>query len=72
MHRVNFAAEYRERVFAYFLSEYRAGRTPNPDVLCNREIKFGVSSTTPRGSAPTASPPGTTRGSISGPTGPSC
>ena len=38
----NFAAEYRERVFAYFLDEYRAGRTPNPDVLCNREIKFGA------------------------------
>ncbi|MBS0382877.1 MAG: tRNA 2-thiouridine(34) synthase MnmA, partial [Proteobacteria bacterium] len=38
---VNFAAEYRQRVFAHFLEEYRAGRTPNPDVLCNREIKFG-------------------------------
>jgi tRNA-specific 2-thiouridylase len=37
---VNFAAEYRERVFARFLTEYRAGRTPNPDVLCNSEIKF--------------------------------
>ncbi len=37
---VNFAAEYRERVFAYFLAEYQAGRTPNPDVLCNAEIKF--------------------------------
>ncbi|MDR0233277.1 MAG: tRNA 2-thiouridine(34) synthase MnmA [Zoogloeaceae bacterium] len=37
---VNFAAEYRERVFAEFLSEYQAGRTPNPDVLCNSEIKF--------------------------------
>jgi len=37
---VNFAAEYRERVFAQFLSEYEAGRTPNPDVLCNSEIKF--------------------------------
>lgn len=37
---VNFSEEYRERVFAYFLSEYRAGRTPNPDVLCNCEIKF--------------------------------
>lgn len=37
---VNFAKEYRERVFSLFLSEYRAGRTPNPDVLCNREIKF--------------------------------
>ncbi|MGH8112886.1 MAG: tRNA 2-thiouridine(34) synthase MnmA [Rhodanobacteraceae bacterium] len=39
---VNFAAEYRDRVFAHFLDEYRAGRTPNPDVLCNREIKFGT------------------------------
>lgn len=38
---VNFAKQYYERVFEYFLSEYRAGRTPNPDVLCNREIKFG-------------------------------
>ena len=37
---VNFAREYKERVFNYFLSEYQAGRTPNPDVLCNSEIKF--------------------------------
>lgn len=37
---VNFSAEYRERVFSEFLSEYQAGRTPNPDVLCNSEIKF--------------------------------
>lgn len=37
---VNFAQEYRERVFEYFLSEYKLGRTPNPDVLCNCEIKF--------------------------------
>src|SRR5499427_8849633 len=37
---VNFAVEYRERVFADFLREYSAGRTPNPDVLCNAEIKF--------------------------------
>ena len=37
---VNFAAEYRERVFAHFLRDYEAGRTPNPDVLCNSEIKF--------------------------------
>ena len=39
-HARNFAAEYMEQVFAHFLAEYRAGRTPNPDVLCNREIKF--------------------------------
>ena len=37
---VNFSREYRDRVFAYFLAEYEAGRTPNPDVLCNAEIKF--------------------------------
>jgi tRNA-specific 2-thiouridylase len=42
LHRVNFAREYREQVFADFLAEYRKGRTPNPDVLCNRHIKFGV------------------------------
>ncbi len=42
LHHVNFAKQYRERVFEYFLDEYRGGRTPNPDVLCNREIKFGV------------------------------
>ncbi len=38
---VNYAKEYYDRVFTYFLAEYKAGRTPNPDVLCNREIKFG-------------------------------
>ena len=37
---VNFSREYWDRVFSYFIKEYRAGRTPNPDVLCNREIKF--------------------------------
>jgi len=42
LHHVNFAKQYRDRVFQYFLDEYSAGRTPNPDVLCNREIKFGV------------------------------
>ena len=42
LHHVNFAKQYRARVFKYFLDEYRAGRTPNPDVLCNREIKFGA------------------------------
>jgi tRNA-specific 2-thiouridylase len=40
LHTVNFSTEYWDRVFAYFLDEYRAGRTPNPDVVCNREIKF--------------------------------
>ncbi len=40
LHRVNFADQYWERVFTYFLDEYRAGRTPNPDILCNKEIKF--------------------------------
>lgn len=38
---LNFTKEYYDRVFSYFLSEYEKGRTPNPDVLCNREIKFG-------------------------------
>ena len=37
---VNFAADYKDRVFAEFLREYEAGRTPNPDILCNAEIKF--------------------------------
>ncbi|MFN7836007.1 MAG: tRNA 2-thiouridine(34) synthase MnmA [Burkholderiaceae bacterium] len=37
---VNFAAEYKDRVFSIFISEYAAGRTPNPDILCNSEIKF--------------------------------
>src|SRR5579871_3215760 len=40
LHKVNFAAEYRERVFRHFLDGYAAGNTPNPDVLCNSEIKF--------------------------------
>ncbi|MBT8083176.1 MAG: tRNA 2-thiouridine(34) synthase MnmA [Gammaproteobacteria bacterium] len=42
LHHANFATQYRDQVFDYFLDEYRKGRTPNPDVLCNREIKFGV------------------------------
>ena len=42
LHRVSFAPEYRARVFDHFLAELAAGRTPNPDVLCNREVKFGV------------------------------
>ncbi|WP_438334661.1 tRNA 2-thiouridine(34) synthase MnmA [Edwardsiella tarda] len=40
LHTVNFAAEYWDNVFELFLQEYRAGRTPNPDILCNKEIKF--------------------------------
>jgi tRNA-uridine 2-sulfurtransferase len=40
LHAANFAAEYWDNVFTHFLHEYRAGRTPNPDILCNREIKF--------------------------------
>lgn len=40
LHTINFASEYWDRVFEHFLEEYRAGRTPNPDILCNREIKF--------------------------------
>src|SRR5690606_31670527 len=39
---VEFVKEYRENVFTHFLSEYEAGHTPNPDILCNREIKFKV------------------------------
>lgn len=42
LHTVNFAKEYWNNVFEHFLNEYNAGRTPNPDVLCNREIKFKV------------------------------
>ncbi|HEX4896392.1 MAG TPA: tRNA 2-thiouridine(34) synthase MnmA [Solimonas sp.] len=40
LHRVDFSREYRERVFSRFLADYAAGKTPNPDVLCNREVKF--------------------------------
>ena len=42
LHTANFAADYWDNVFEHFLAEYQAGRTPNPDVLCNREIKFKV------------------------------
>ncbi|RUO25677.1 tRNA 2-thiouridine(34) synthase MnmA [Aliidiomarina minuta] len=40
LHTINFAAEYWDNVFEYFLQEYKAGRTPNPDIMCNKEIKF--------------------------------
>ena len=40
LHTINFAAEYWDNVFELFLAEYKAGRTPNPDILCNKEIKF--------------------------------
>ncbi|QQX78617.1 tRNA 2-thiouridine(34) synthase MnmA [Shewanella sp. KX20019] len=40
LHTVNFASEYWDNVFEYFLAEYKAGRTPNPDIICNKEIKF--------------------------------
>jgi len=42
LHCRNFSAEYWDNVFEVFLSEYRAGRTPNPDVMCNKEVKFGA------------------------------
>lgn len=42
LHTANFAAQYWDNVFEHFLAEYQAGRTPNPDILCNREIKFKV------------------------------
>lgn len=42
LHTANFASEYWDNVFEHFLQEYKAGRTPNPDILCNREIKFKV------------------------------
>jgi tRNA-specific 2-thiouridylase len=42
LHKASFEAEYRSRVFSHFLAELEAGRSPNPDVLCNHEVKFGV------------------------------
>ena len=61
LHTVTFAAEYRDRVFRHFLDELAAGRTPNPDVACNREIKFGVCfEHAQRLGARTALPPATT------------
>lgn len=48
LHTVNFAAEYWDNVFELFLEEYKAGRTPNPDILCNKEIKFKAFPNSPR------------------------
>ena len=59
LHRANFAADYRARVFEYFLAEHRAGRTPNPDVLCNREVKFGIAQRYARRALPVYVPPTT-------------
>lgn len=42
LHQINFAGQYWDRVFRFFLEEYRAGRTPNPDIMCNKEIKFSA------------------------------
>lgn len=42
LHQINFSRQYWDRVFSYFLQEYKAGRTPNPDIMCNKEIKFDV------------------------------
>ena len=50
LHTANFAAEYWDNVFEHFLAEYKAGRTPNPDILCNREIKFKAFLDLPAGS----------------------
>ena len=61
---VNFASEYKDRVFAEFLREYSAGRTPNPDVLCNAEISSRPSSTTPCRSARKPSRPVTMRACV--------
>ena len=57
---VNFAAEYKDRVFAEFLREYQAGRTPNPDILCNAEIKFKAFLDHAMRLVPRESPPATT------------
>ena len=59
---VNFAAEYKDRVFAEFLREYKAGRTPNPDILCNAEIKFKSFLDHAMRLGARRSPPGITRG----------
>ena len=62
LHSANFAAEYWDGVFEHFLSEYRSGRTPNPDILCNREIKFRAFLDYAVNSGPTTLPLGITSG----------
>ena len=69
---VNFAAEYKERVFAEFLREYSAGRTPNPDVLCNAEIKFKAFLDHAMTLAPKRSPRATTHACARSRVGSSC
>ena len=63
LHTVDFASEYLERVFGHFLSELKAGRTPNPDVLCNRRSSSASASSALAAWAPTGSQPVTTRAS---------
>lgn len=60
---VNFEKQYWEKVFQYFLDEYKAGRTPNPDVMCNKEIKFKAFWSTLCRLEPIIWPPATMRGS---------
>ena len=60
LHTVNFSSEYWDNVFEHFLQEYRTGRTPNPDIMCNREIKFKAFLDHARCSAHNALPPATT------------
>ena len=48
LHKANYSADYWDRVFTHFLSEYQAGRTPNPDILCNREVKFRPARSRPK------------------------
>jgi tRNA-specific 2-thiouridylase len=59
LHRVDFSVEYRERVFQHFLADYAAGKTPNPDLLCNREVKFHRFASMRCAWAPTTLPPAT-------------